>query len=221
MRDTRHQRARMPGGSVGGCGHSLITPTPAHTLTVPLCARAVCRAGCAAFHWSRPATRGRSHRRVCVPGCEKTHARLSIAVAKGFGMTVSSRMRYPWLQTNSVRKVSSRSVCPDQSPCSILVKRSCDTVSRASAKAMPRLDAIIQQRGEVGPHQRCQFCAHQRSHTLASLAPHLLKLAKVDTPWSPGSAAIASPGSNTPWPISSKTPGHPARLAGAGAPSGA
>jgi hypothetical protein len=40
-------------------------------------------------------------------------------------------------------------------------------------------------------------------------------------PSSPGSAASASAGSNTPWPISSKTPGHPAHLAGAGAPSGA
>ena len=61
-------------------------------------------------------------------------------VAKGFGTTVSSMMRYPRSQTNSVRKALSRSVCPDQSACNILVKRPCDTVSSASARATQLLD---------------------------------------------------------------------------------
>lgn len=66
---------------------------------------------------------------------EKTQARPSIAVAKGFGTTVSSMMREPRSQANNVRPALSRSLCPDQSACSILVKRSWDTVCKASAKA--------------------------------------------------------------------------------------
>jgi hypothetical protein len=66
---------------------------------------------------------------------EKTHAKPSIAVAKGFGTTVSSMMRYPRSHTNKVRKALSRSLCPDQSACSILVKRSWDTVCNTSANA--------------------------------------------------------------------------------------
>jgi hypothetical protein len=73
---------------------------------------------------------------------EKTQARPSIAVAKGLGTTVSARMRYPRSQTNNVRTALSRSLCPDQSACSLLVKRSCDTVSRASARATQLPEAL-------------------------------------------------------------------------------
>jgi hypothetical protein len=65
---------------------------------------------------------------------------LLAAVAKGFGITVSSMIRTPRSQTNSVRQVTSRRVCPDQSPCSILVKQACATVLSASASATPLPD---------------------------------------------------------------------------------
>jgi hypothetical protein len=55
----------------------------------------------------------------------------------GLGITVSSRMRSPRSQTNSVRQARSRRACPDQSACSHLVKRSWDTVFSASAGSSP------------------------------------------------------------------------------------
>jgi hypothetical protein len=81
----------------------------------------------------KPSTGRRSWR-------EKPHAHPALAVAKGFGITVSSMIRTPRSQTNSVRQATSRRVCPDQSPCSILVMRACATVLSASASATPLPD---------------------------------------------------------------------------------
>jgi hypothetical protein len=58
-----------------------------------------------------------------------------MAEAQGFGSTVSSMIREPRVQTKRVRKARARSVCLDHSPYNIRVKRSWDTVSRASAMA--------------------------------------------------------------------------------------
>ena len=44
-------------------------------------------------------------------------------------------MRKPPVEVHSLRQVLSRRVYADQSPCSTLVNRSCDLVSRASARA--------------------------------------------------------------------------------------
>src|SRR5262252_9264030 len=50
-------------------------------------------------------------------------------------MTVSSTMRYPPATVNNRRNAKSRSVCPDQGPWSMRVKRSWETLSNASAMA--------------------------------------------------------------------------------------
>src|SRR5262252_1646318 len=50
-------------------------------------------------------------------------------------MTVSSTMRYPPATVNNRRHAKSRSVCPDQGPWSMRVKRSWETLSNASAMA--------------------------------------------------------------------------------------
>src|SRR5215467_7555616 len=44
-------------------------------------------------------------------------------------------MRYPPATVNNKRNARSRSVCPDQVPCSMRVKRSWETLSNASALA--------------------------------------------------------------------------------------
>src|SRR3954467_12322329 len=44
-------------------------------------------------------------------------------------------MRYPPATVNNRRNARSRSVCPDQGPCSMRVKRSWETLSNASAIA--------------------------------------------------------------------------------------
>src|SRR5215831_3536831 len=44
-------------------------------------------------------------------------------------------MRYPPSTVNNKRNARSRSVCPDQVPCSMRVKRSWETLSNASALA--------------------------------------------------------------------------------------
>src|SRR5262249_22817096 len=49
--------------------------------------------------------------------------------------TVSSTIRYPPATVNKRRKARSRSLCPDQVPWSIRVKRSWETLSNASAMA--------------------------------------------------------------------------------------
>src|SRR5262245_24944963 len=49
--------------------------------------------------------------------------------------TVSSTIRYPPATVNKRRKAKSRSMCPDQVPWSIRVKRSWETLSNASAMA--------------------------------------------------------------------------------------
>ena len=66
---------------------------------------------------------------------EKTQAKPSMAVAKGFGTTVSSRLRSPRSPTNNGRQARSRRGCPDPSAGRMLGKRSCYTVCQASAKA--------------------------------------------------------------------------------------
>src|SRR5262245_2782333 len=55
--------------------------------------------------------------------------------AEGFATTVSSTIRYPPATVNKRRKARSRSLCPDQVPWSIRVKRSWETPSNASAMA--------------------------------------------------------------------------------------
>jgi hypothetical protein len=58
-----------------------------------------------------------------------------MAGANGFGPTVAARRREPRSQPQSGWKARSRRGCPDPSPGNLLVKRSCDTVARASARA--------------------------------------------------------------------------------------
>jgi hypothetical protein len=75
-------------------------------------------------------------------------AKPSRAGAHGVASTGSSRLRAPCAQANRGRQATSRRVGPDPCACNSLVKRSCDTVSRASASST-QVAAVRQYRQAV------------------------------------------------------------------------